>query len=236
MPGMKRLEKAAATDAGPCETNQDRTFAGTYQNGDKVSGLFCMADGTGGLSEGEYAAATAVKAAEDLWNGELSRLTEGGPFIFESFFALFKGVNRTLKSHAESRKIQTATTCSILLILDGMYYIAHSGDSRIYKVDKKLFPKAETLTEDHISENGRLTSCLGAFQTPMIFTAGGEIKGSCAFLLCSDGLYRKISHKEMAFMAKRHKDCETLADRLVKSALDRKANDNVSAIAVKYTK
>ena len=260
MCSAKSMEAATATDIGTRETNQDRVFAEIGQvvtDGNHLSpyGLFCVADGMGGLQEGEYAASVAIDKVEDWWNNDLKNTNLRGAEVLDAFFGIFQSINDTIRQHGQKGKLHLGTTCSLLLIYGDEYYIAHTGDSRIYQVDTGWFAsfiKPMQLTEDHNWLNDQikkgqlspseianhpkrniLTSCLGAFERPKIFTHTGTINRPCTFILSSDGLYKVVKDKELAVMARKYKDSKTLADNLISYALKQGANDNVSAVVVK---
>jgi len=239
---LSNLESAAATDIGLRETNQDRVFAKTGHISDMPCGLFCVADGMGGLQDGEYAAAKAVEFLDNWWNGFFKENAPKGAEVLDSFFTLFKNINDAIRQHSNNKNIQCGTTCSLLMIQGQAYYIAHVGDSRIYQMEKKLllpfvpvvsFVKSQQLTKDH-SNNGRLTSCLGAFKKPGIFTGTGTVNKPCTFILCSDGFYGAVSDKQLVRAARRLRNCSELANNLVTTALKQGSKDNVSVVAVRF--
>ena len=230
------MEYATSTDIGPREINQDRIVAKvgqvvTESNHLMPCGLFCVADGMGGLEDGEYAATVAVELIENWWNEAVANNHPIGTAVLDSFFTLFKNINDTIRKNSEEAK--SGTTCSVLMIQGRNYYIAHVGDSRIYQIDKKFFmPKLQLLTEDH-SIGNRLTSCLGAFAKPKIFTHSGIISKNCTFLLCSDGLHGAVSSKQLVTLSNQLKTCNELAGKLVATALEQGTNDNVSVVVVR---
>ena len=230
---MVVIETATATDIGHRETNQDRVLAITGDTTDMPCGLFCVADGMGGLQDGECAATQAVELLENWWNSTYKETTPTGAEVLDSFFTLFKSVNDAIKHNTEEAK--SGTTCSLLLIQGRDYYIAHAGDSRIYHIENRIFaPFAMPvqLTEDH-SHNGRLTSCLGAFNKPKIFTHTGTISKPCTFVLCSDGMYRTVPDKQLIGLTRRLRNCGELVNNLVTTALKQGTQDNVSVVVVK---
>lgn len=241
------LEVATATEKAAREVNQDRIFSKTAKlaKGGKTIpiGLFCVADGVGGLAEGEFAAQTAVSAMEDWWQAELSTAAAEitRPQIFEKFFQIFQSTNAAILEHSKAAKIRLGTTCTVLLIIGEKYYIAHAGDTRVYQADLPFwgvftaFAKCKQLTIDHTrkAENSpktKLTSCLGVFNNPKIFTAEGVIKKPCTFLVCSDGLYKAVSEKGLRTALVKKGGAKRIIGRLMFWAAS--ARDNVSAVVV----
>jgi len=240
------LEVATATEKAAREVNQDRIFSRTARftkDGKSVPvGLFCVADGVGGLMEGEFAAQATVLALEEWWGGELresiSEITR--PQIFEKFFRIFQSVNAAILERSRAENIQLGTTCTVLLIVGEKYYIAHTGDSRIYWAKRGIFAilaKFKQLTIDHTKirpeqpTKTKLTSCLGIFSNPKIFTSDGIIKKPCAFLVCSDGLYKAVSAKALRATLVEKGNAEKAIAKLMQQAT--KASDNVSVVVAK---
>jgi len=224
---MLSLKSTTATNKATRESNQDRVFGKSAE----TSGLFCIADGMGGHKDGEHAASVAIATIEEWWskfqNGTIS---PKGAEILDAFFSIFQSINDSIRLHVQKTQALSGTTCSVLMIQDKQYYIAHTGDSRIYYQESRWFSKLYQITEDH-SNKGRLTSCLGTFKRPKIFTQYGNIDRPCNFLLCSDGLYRMVPSGKISAILKTHKN--KTADKLVNYALKQGASDNVSAVVVK---
>ena len=131
------------------------------------------------------------------------------------------------------------TTLSMMWRADKYMYIAHVGDSRIYRLREK---KLEQLTEDHslvgefvragliTKEEARvhprrniITRALGTEgdNTPDLLAAD--------YLLCTDGLTGMVSDDEIERVLLEN-DIEDAADRLLAMALDAGGNDNVTLI------
>jgi serine/threonine protein phosphatase PrpC len=49
-----------------------------------ICGLFCVADGMGGLADGQYAATVAADAAGEWWDTRLQALIDSGDIANES--------------------------------------------------------------------------------------------------------------------------------------------------------
>jgi protein phosphatase len=215
-----------------------------------------VSDGMGGLEDGHYAATITIEAISEWWEKQLPKLLEREQptpeVFFNSLMKVLLSVNAILLHHAKERETSIGTTCSILLVCNDNYHIIHSGDSRIYKVQKKwwLWKKIVQLTDDHswmadqlrkmvlspkaIYEHPKrnwLISCLGVFESPKIFTTSGVLSQKGTFILCSDGLYRMVSDKELK-LAVRNESCHGLVNELINTAKERGIKDNASVIAV----
>ena len=247
------LDTAALTNKGIWETNQDKIFAKTGHINDMSCGLFCVADGISSLQEGEYAASIAIDAVDSWWNNELKQLSPSeGTRVLDELSKLLHSINSEIQNRAEAEKITLGTTCTLLLTWGSQYYIAHVGDSRIYQLEKKLFPKVKQLTEDHNwaaeqtkkaeknadeiathPKRNMLTGYLGIFEDLQIFTSKGRLTKHCSFLICSDGLYRAVEEKDLTAMLKTREKCNETAEKLMNQALKQMDNDNMSIVLVK---
>ncbi|MCL1999403.1 MAG: serine/threonine-protein phosphatase [Turicibacter sp.] len=241
-----QIEAAALSSIGNRAENQDRLYYKIDTVDGQNCGLFCVADGMGGLADGHLAAVAAVEGLGKWWENLPKILSSG--YILEQLQNLFHDINRQILQMAN----KSGTTLSVLLIVGNTYYIAHSGDSRIYMI-KKSFNKAalRQLTEDHswqaeqlkkaeltaaqIAANplkNRITSCLGVYENPKLFTNFGRLSRSTIFILCSDGLYRAVSDKEFAKTAKRKAASEKLAAKYLYKAALNGVSDNASILTV----
>jgi serine/threonine protein phosphatase PrpC len=172
--------------------------------------LGIVADGMGGHAAGEVASELAVDAVSRLYYQD-----EGEPTI-----ALKKSLeeaNRIIYETAlKDEHLQgMGTTCTALVLKNGMAYVAHVGDSRLYLLrNGSLF----LMTEDHtivmqMVKAGLLTAeesrshpaknvIVRALGTrPTIEVAMGkdpiQIREGDLFILCSDGLYDMVEETEM---------------------------------------
>jgi len=254
------IEYAYGSDVGTVRpSNQDSVFGIADIVDSRSCGLFCVADGMGGLADGEYASNLSVQMLEDWWNIRLEPLLRNhrGRYVhervvFQEFSILLTTINEHLLQHAKKIHASVGTTCSVLFILDDVYHIAHLGDTRIYAAQKKFMGyHISPLTEDHTwatdhigilsdeeiqshPKRNRLTSCLGVFESPRIFYSSGLIEKSKIFMLFSDGLYRTLSMDEISKMLSKNYNLEALVSKMLKTSIKRGATDNVSAVTVRF--
>jgi serine/threonine protein phosphatase PrpC len=59
-----------------------------------------------------------------------------------------------------------------------------------------------------------------------------EIRTGDHYLLCSDGLYKELSTREIGNAMQFGGDCQTVCRDLLQNALDRGARDNVTVVLV----
>jgi protein phosphatase len=214
--------------------NQDRVYMNITQTEAGDRGVFCVADGMGGLADGHYAASVAVETVRQWEQNQFALIEDANSVLPKELNALFSSINQTIINNGNEKSSQLGTTCSLLLITGGQYYIAHAGDSRVYLNPGGLFTKRalRQLTQDHANGN-KLTSCLGIMAFPRIDIFCGDIKRGNIFLLCSDGLYRVASAAEMGKLISKHKNPETIGNELLAMGLHRNTTDNASVIVVR---
>lgn len=238
-----RLVTAWATDPGCVrEVNEDAVTVVHPESLDASDRgvLAVVCDGMGGHEAGEVASRLAIEAyvrcATDAAKDPhllLARAMEAANS------AVIEAASR------EPRLKGMGTTCTALLLRNGLAYCAHVGDSRCYMFrDGELF----LMTEDHsavmeLVRNGMLTleearhhpdknvisRALGSVRnvpvttwpTPLLVRPGDQ------FLVCSDGLYDMMSDNDIrdAMAAAAPQDA---CDRLVARARDNGGFDNIS--------
>jgi len=256
-----KLDAAKLTDIGfTRDVNQDRCYADIGTHYGVTHGVFCVSDGMGGLSDGHIAATIAVDAAKHWQNEHLPALLQANEGDIEynvrdSLLVLFSRTNKEILEYGQKENIIIGTTCSMLVVLNNRYFIAHTGDSRIYLTYKQLLRRegVRLLTEDHtwladqiklgfLSQDeinahpsrNKLTGGLGIFECPRVMAQSGELTGTGAFILLSDGVYRVVSDSEIGHMSSKNKSSANLTEALVNTALDRGTRDNVTAVVVTF--
>ena len=218
------------THRGPRETNQDAVLSIELPD-DRW--LLAVADGMGGLAEGELASETAL--------GALYRSLLDGVDLVDAVREANAAVNR--EAHGEVM----GTTLVSAVISGPKAEIVNVGDSRAYHSDllgliqvTRDHTMAEEAARDgplpiSLMEGGSnrwakaLARYLGASEEvevdrfgPLDLLEGGWL------LLCSDGLHSVISLSEIDSFLVGQTDAEKAAIGLVEAALERKTGDNVS--------
>ncbi len=200
--------------------------------------LFVVADGMGGHLAGEVASRIAVDTIKTL-AGEKPALTALGSAVSRA--------HQDIKHHAMTHEACSGmgTTLSVLWRGEGRMYIAHVGDSRIYRLREG---KLEQITQDHslvdelvragiiTKEEARthprrniITRALGTQgeNDPDLFQV--ETREDDKWLLCTDGLSGMVPDEKIEETLKNY-DMEEAADRLLNLALDAGGSDNITLI------
>ncbi len=252
---MMRFIATADTDIGNTrEANQDSLLIRHAQTPAGEVLLCVVCDGMGGLSKGELASATVVRAFSDWFDRELS----GGDGAFDlrttaaQWTTLLDDANRTLSMYGERHLIHLGTTISGILFAGGRYLLCHVGDSRIYHIDRHACQltedqtlvgqevRAGRLTKEQArrdTRRGVLLQCVGASASVKPQMIVGKAKTG-VYLLCSDGFYHKTTAGEMsASLApdalRDRRVMHARVRRLIDLAKSRGEKDNLSAILVR---
>lgn len=186
--------------------------------------LAVVCDGVGSLEDGGFAASEVIKGMIQ-WFSDLESLERIHARMRNQ--AVF--LNRYILDTAARMGIETATTFSALLIVDQKYYLAHAGDSRIYRYREG---RLELLTQDDVSESGALTNCIGHFDDPLIYCSQGDVRDD-VLLLCSDGMYKRMDYDYLVSQLRKRQDIRTTLEHLAEYVIQMGEQDNISIIIVK---
>ena len=220
-----RFRSAAASDVGRVrEVNQDSFIERTEV------GIWAVADGLGGHSQGEVASRMVCDALadvvpnssfDDVIDAARQRVSEVNEQLVR---AATRAVNAVSSGSTVVALLARGTRCAVLW----------AGDSRAYRWREG---RLEQLTRDH-----SLAELEGAVSTAITRAVGGEptllldlyrdrVHAGDRFLLCSDGLTRMVPDSQIrAWME--HEDIRGAVEGLVKATLDAGAPDNVTALIV----
>ena len=238
------------------KTNQDSLCikVATTDIGNIAMGVIC--DGMGGLTKGELASATVIKAFANWFDNILPSLLDCLTIetIRKSWDALIKRQNQILIDYGTSRGINVGTTVTALLIIDDEFWIvAHVGDSRAYRIKDDI----EMLTEDQTvvqlevrrgkltmeeaendSRSNILLQCVGCHDEVTPIYSYGRVDRNCTYMLCSDGFRHRISMWEMYQFLNplvNYDECVMQRNviKLVELNKARKEEDNISVLMLR---
>ncbi len=187
--------------------------------------LFAVADGLGGLPDGEIASSNAVKAVMDYTSEHKG---------IESLAELKAAVMQAQQAVDEQNKDRNiddymATTLTLAYLNGDQLWVAHVGDCRLYRVrDQKL----ELLTEDHAIDRYTLSRAVGFPGEFKVDTKKLKVREGDQLLLCSDGLYGMVEENDLLQPLLTHQDASAAVDALLKSALDNGGHDNISIYVI----
>ncbi len=256
MPLPYRIEVAGETNVGRKRNHNEDNFAIMTE-----FGLFLVADGMGGHASGEVASKMAVDAMQEFFSQTAEDPERTWPYKMDRSKGyeenrLITGVklaNLRIYETAqrESKKRGMGTTFVSLFTANDGLYIAHVGDSRVYRFRAG---KLEPMTEDHSLLNDyikmkRLTAeeianfphknvivrALGMKDTVKVDTRFEVPQANDTFLLCSDGLSGPVTDPEMAEILTTHTDIKVAAAKLIERANENGGPDNITCVLIHWT-
>lgn len=195
---------------------KSRTVAGT-----EVC-LAAVCDGVGSLADGALSAQWAVQMLYN-WLENLEDVEELGARLRD----YVQTMNLAIRTKAQKQQAETACTLSCLLLWRQWYCLAHVGDSRIYLWEQGALRQ---LTQDQ-ARRGRLTQAMGHREHVTVFFQQGEQRGEQRFLLCSDGLYKRMEPETLgACMARlNRRSLQKTLRQLTEHVISQGERDNISA-------
>ena len=195
---------------------KSRTVAGT-----EVC-LAAVCDGVGSLADGALSAQWAVQMLYN-WLENLEDAEELGARLRD----YVQTMNLAIRTKAQKQQAETACTLSCLLLWRQWYCLAHVGDSRIYLWEQGALRQ---LTQDQ-ARRGRLTQAMGHREHVTVFFQQGEQRGDQRFLLCSDGLYKRMEPETLgACMARlNRRSLQKALRQLTEHVISQGERDNISA-------
>lgn len=228
------------------KTNQDKITSHTSEN---IS-LFAVADGMGGHSDGEYAGETVIKYLDTLWE-ELRCFSGDIQTAADMAFSALEKANSEIFEYARSKKIICGSTASVLLIIGEFYAVINIGDSPVYRASRRkawhestehsfacVAAKGTGISPDEIDKKRgkRLVRSVGIKDRLFPSVKTGRIANKQIFLICSDGVSRYFTDKQVFRLLKRTAagkiDLIELSDILKKRTYKMGASDNLSAVLI----
>lgn len=213
----------------------------------KKGSLALVADGMGGHSAGEVASSMAVSV--------ISRAYYEDPAAPQTaLMKAFHKANRQIyeASLKDKNLSGMGTTCTALVINDGVAFAAHVGDSRLYLVrDEQIYVMTEDHSEvmemvkrglisleaaRHHPDKNVILRALGSHPDIEISTwdKAFPVREGDRFLLCSDGLYDLVEDEEIK-QTILGGEPRSASESLVALARKRGGYDNISVGIVSLT-
>lgn len=233
-----RFASSAITDAGSVRGHNEDSYISCPD-----IGLWAVADGVGGHEAGDVASRMATESLRDVPAGlnATQLLTE-----VRMRLAI---VHQELRAAAAQRgtNVVMATTIVVLLARGHHFACLWAGDSRVYLLrggeitqltrDHSLVQElvdSKAITQEQANNHPRsnvITRAVGAGDATLALDKySARLRSGDRFLLCSDGLWKTLAPDELARLLTAADPSP--ADRLLQAALERRADDNVTAVTV----
>lgn len=268
-PGVSssRIRWSGQTDTGRFRKNNEDAFLALALNGEGVRRLgkygeagieendyiFAVSDGMGGANAGEFASQIAVDKITRMMP-RVFRSAAGGigvgfqDILGELFDQIHRELTRLGQCYEECSGM--GATLSLCWVRPGWVYLAHVGDSRIYRLPGEGGIQQVSHDHTHVGwqqREGKLTEIqarahpgrnslqqvLGGKNQNLSpqFSAIGYEAGD-AFLLCSDGLVEGLFNSGMKRLIRNppRNAPGDVAQRLVEEAVQTDGKDNTTAL------
>ena len=230
------MTAALRTDIGRVrKQNEDAAWL------DEKRGIYVVADGMGGHLAGEVASAMAIDAVKRMaQENEMASIS----LLRNAVVAAHEAISaRALENQNCSGM---GTTISAMWRGGHYMYIAHVGDSRVYRLRKG---RLEQITQDHslveelvrakiISrEEARnhprrniITRALGTPGENAPDLLAADMEAGDLWLLCTDGLTGMVDDEQIERVLSGSESLDKMADTLLQMALAAGGRDNVTLI------
>lgn len=250
-----RIEVAGQTDVGRKRNHNEDNFAILAE-----FGLYVVADGMGGHASGEIASKMAVETLQEFFAATADDPEKTWPYKMDRSAGyeenrLITGIklcNLRIYEQAQrnSKQRGMGTTLVALFAVEDGVYIAHVGDSRVYRIrDRQI----EQLTEDHslLNDYKRMKNlteqeianfphknvivrALGMKDTVKVDTRFEAPRNGDMMLLCSDGLCGPVSDERMLDLVLSTQDLPGATQKLIENANENGGPDNITCVLARW--
>jgi len=242
------MKVIAKSDIGKArEINQDCYYISSEE--DNLN-IYIIADGMGGYSGGEVASNLAVLTVKKYIDDKIkNKKNLEDEQIVRILKKSFEVAHSVIYERAQKEKDleEMGTTLDLCLIYNNKVFIAHIGDSRVYKIDNE---RIEQITVDHsyvqkLLKEGSITKeeaynhprknmlmkALGGpeeFQEPDVFILEPD---SCEqLLMCTDGLTNMLRDNEIFEIIS--SDINLANKNLIQAANNKGGHDNITVVLI----
>jgi serine/threonine protein phosphatase PrpC len=237
---MPSQRAGARSDPGQRPRNEDSFTLDDVSRAPGRLATLAVADGMGGYADGATASAIAVDAVRRA-NYDSSS---------DGLRKLVRDVNRQVVAHGTEIGQRVGTTLTIAIVEPHVARVAHVGDSRAYLVHEG---RSIQITDDHsvvgeLVREGRLTAAearshaernvlqraIGIESDVDVDVYEAGMGAGDALVLCTDGLHTMVTEDEIAAAVTSNLSMRDAADTLVRLAVTRGGDDNITAVIWRY--
>lgn len=231
------------TDKGTVrKENQDRFV--TLLLEETNTAILALCDGMGGAQAGSVASSMASDAFMSHVLACLNSSDDREINEIALDAANYTNVKVYDRSFADFSCLGMGTTLVAAVVRDEQTVVINVGDSRCYHISEgriALISCDHSLVEELINKGAItreeaknhprkniITRAMGVEQNVMCDVFTPNVKGGDILLLCSDGLSNLVSDREILSAFKRCESLEDACKKLMSTALERGAEDNVT--------
>lgn len=228
----------------------------TQFSGDSRAKLFIVADGMGGYEGGERASWMAVEGVIQYMltnlHWPISCAISHEEHFFRGLHSALEYSEKQIRSAAQHDPAQSrmGTTLTMAWVVWPTVYLVHVGDSRAYLCRNgklRLLSHDQTLAQA-LADNGVidpsevehhrfshiLVSALGCTSNMEPLCGRHELQPNDQLMICSDGLTKHLSDRDITQILNRDDCAEMACNRLVESAKDAGGSDNITVVLAKF--
>ncbi|MBQ3230505.1 MAG: serine/threonine-protein phosphatase [Clostridia bacterium] len=207
---------SAQTDIGISKsTNQDSLLVRIANTAQGRISFAVLCDGMGGLSKGEVASATVIRAFDNWFNRDFPSLCDApieDSVIHSQWCRMITELNERIKNYGLSCGTRLGTTVVAILITQNRYYLLNVGDSRAYEITNVLTQLTAdqtyvarevalgNMTPEQAERDPKksvLLQCVGASHEVVPDMFFGDAKSNAVYMLCSDGFRHVLTPNEI---------------------------------------
>lgn len=195
-------------------------------------GLYIIADGMGGLSDGHIASQQGIgvilnRLSESMSiTGLLNNLS-----IIEILESAYCCANDEIRLLASSKEQSMGTTLTSALLYNKILYLAHVGDTRAYHFSKGGV--LTQLTTDHSGpKKNSLSRAIGIRPQVEVDFATIDVLEEDMFILTTDGFHDSLIKSDMRKLLRCECSLPEKGQLLANAAIERGAKDNVSILLI----
>ncbi len=209
---------------------------------DEQQGLWLVADGIGGIKDGDLASSAVVDNLRSF--KRLETLSES----IRDIEARFRLANIACRVMFEKRVI--GSTVAAMLNFESIVVFLWAGDSRIYRFrggSLTLMTTDHNLAQERVrrgeisqdkaqllSTANILTRAIGVHQNLRVDMDFAPLEPHDRYLICTDGLYKELTLPDIAKSLK-NQTIELALEELTDEALRKGAKDNLSAVIIEVS-
>lgn len=213
--------------------------------------VFVVADGMGGHQSGEVASRMAASAIAKFFRNGTSSAPNGG--TGQRLRSAVLEANAKIYQRADDSRLYRGMGTTIVAgaysPADRMFFVAHAGDSRCYRVrgrEIKQLTRDHSLISDALLERPDLTEldlkylpknvitrALGIGPTVEVDLRGEHVEADDVFLLCSDGLHGLVDDDQIATIVTESPVLTEACARLIQTANENGGRDNITVVLVR---
>ena len=216
--------------------------------------VFVVADGMGGHQSGEVASRMAASAVAKFFRTDGEAPSVASKNIGQRLRASVIDANKKIHQRADESRLYRGMGTTIVAAAyapaDRMFYVAHAGDSRCYRVrngEIKQLTRDHSLISDALLERPDLTEldlkylpknvitrALGIGPTVEVDLRSERVEQDDVFLLCSDGLHGLVEDERIAAIVTETPVLTEACAKLIDAANQNGGRDNITVVMVRF--